>query len=192
MPTPLAVTGDPDADALLNENPLALMVGMLLDQQIAIEWAFASPAKLRDRLGGELDAHGVAAMGEDEIVAAFATKPALHRYPASMAKRTQALCRHLVEHHGGRADAVWTQAADAPDLRRRLLAIPGFGKQKTQIFIALLAKRFGVTPDGWEAQAGHYAEAGFHSVADLDGPDSVAALREHRAAMKATKTKSNP
>ena len=183
----LAVTGDAAADRLLNENPLALMVGMLLDQQIPIEWAFASPAKLEQRLGEPLTAEAVVRRSVDEVSEIFGQKPALHRFPTSMAKRTHALCDYLIDHHEGDAAAVWTEVDDAAELRRRLLALPGFGKDKTRIFIALLAKRFGVRPDGWEGEAGHFATDGFHSVADLDGPDAVEALRAHRAALKAAK-----
>ncbi|MDG2111420.1 MAG: HhH-GPD-type base excision DNA repair protein, partial [Actinomycetota bacterium] len=176
---------DADADALLNDNPLALLIGMLLDQQIAIEWAFASPHRLRQRLGRPLTASALAELTEDEVVELFAEKPALHRYPASMAKRAHKLCTHLVQHHDGDPTSVWSSAADARELRRSLLALPGFGKEKTRIFIALLAKRFGIAPPGWQDEAGLFAADGHHSVADLDGPDAVVALRDHRAALKA-------
>jgi uncharacterized HhH-GPD family protein len=185
MVTPVRPTGDADADALLNDNPLALLIGMLLDQQIAIEWAFASPHRLRQRLGRPLTASALAELTEDEVVELFAEKPALHRYPASMAKRAHKLCTHLVQHHDGDPTSVWSSAADARELRRSLLALPGFGKEKTRIFIALLAKRFGIAPPGWQDEAGPFAADGHHSVADLDGPDAVVALRDHRAALKA-------
>jgi uncharacterized HhH-GPD family protein len=183
--SPLRVTGDDGADDLLNDNPLALLIGMLLDQQIPIERAFAAPAQLRDRLGGRLDASTIAGRDVEDLVELFATRPALHRFPASMARRAHQLCRHLLEHHGGDAASVWNGVDDAEELRRRLLALPGFGKEKTAIFIALLAKRFGVTPSGWEREAGVFAEPGHHSVADLDGPAAVDALRQHRLALKA-------
>lgn len=192
MPTPLRPTGDDAADELLQTNPLALMTGMLLDQQVAIEWAFAGPLKLQSRLaadGHSLDAVTLAAMNEDDVVALFVAKPALHRYPAVMARRAKAMAEHILEHHGGDPADIWTAAENAADLRRRLMAVPGYGKDKTQIFIALLAKRFGVEPDGWQKEAGRFAAEGFHSVADLDSPDAVTALREHRAALKAAKKK---
>lgn len=185
MTTPVRPTGDPDADALLNDNPLALMVGMLLDQQIAIEWAFASPYRLQQRLGGLLTADTIADLSEDRMIELFAEKPALHRFPASMAKRTHKLCSYLVEHYEGDPSQVWADVPDAAELRRRLLALPGFGKEKTRIFISLLAKRFGVAPPGWEHEGGPFAAAGHRSVADLDGPEALIALREHRAALKA-------
>jgi len=191
-PTPLRPTGDDAADELLQTNPLALMTGMLLDQQVAIEWAFAGPLKLQSRLaerGLSLDAETLAAMSEDDVVALFVEKPALHRYPAVMARRAKAMAEHIVEHHDGDPARVWLEAEDAGALRRRLMAVPGYGKDKTRIFIALLAKRFGVTPDGWADEAGRLAEEGFNSVADLDGPEAVAALREHRAALTAARKK---
>ena len=143
----LYITGDPDADGLLNTDPLALLVGMLLDQQVPMEWAFGAPPKLKERLGGSIDAGHIAAMPLEELEVVFKGPPALHRFPGSMAKRTQQVCQHLVEHHGGRAEDLWEDAADAKDLLKRLNALPGYGKEKAKIFMALLAKRFGITPE---------------------------------------------
>ena len=179
------ITGDPEADELLNHDSLALLIGMLLDQQVPMEKAFRGPYDLKERLGGRLDAAEIAAADPDELAAVFARRPALHRFPGSMAARTQELCRHLVEHHGGRAEAVWTEAADGDDLFARVRALPGFGEQKARIFVALLAKRLGVTPPGWERAAGPYGRRGWFSVADVDGPDALARVREHKRAMKA-------
>ncbi len=181
----LPLTGDAPADELLEREPLALLIGMLLDQQVPMERAFHSPYELKERLGGRLDAAEMAAMDPDELAALFTQRPALHRFPASMATRTQELCRHLVDHHRGRADAVWAEAGSGEELLARLRALPGFGEQKARIFVALLGKRLGVAPPGWEETAGPYAQVGHFSVADVDGPDALAAVREHKKAMKA-------
>ena len=185
MAATLPLTGDDAADALLADDPLALLIGMLLDQQVPMEKAFRGPYDLKERLGGHLDAAEIAAADPDELASVFAQRPALHRFPGSMAARTQELCRHLVEHHGGRAEAVWSEAADGADLFARVRALPGFGEQKARIFVALLAKRLGVTPPGWEDAAGPYGRRGWFSVADVDGPDALARVREHKRAMKA-------
>lgn len=184
MPT-LRFTGDEDADRLLSENPFALLTGMLLDQQIAMEVAFLGPWRLQERLGEPLTPAVVAARDPEELETLFRTKPAIHRYPGSMATRVQALASHLVEHHDGEAADVWQGAADGRDLKRRLTALPGYGEQKARIFIALLAKRCGVTPDGWEAAAGAYAEPGYRSIADVVDVDSLQQVRESKQAAKA-------
>jgi uncharacterized HhH-GPD family protein len=181
----LYVSGDPEADALLEREPLALLIGMLLDQQVPMEKAFHSPYDLKERLGGRLDAAEIAAADPDELAGLFAERPALHRFPGSMARRTQDLCRHLVEHYGGRAERVWTDATAGEELLANLRALPGFGEQKARIFLALLAKRLGVTPPGWEDAAGAYGEQGWFSVADIDGPEALARVREHKRAVKA-------
>ncbi len=181
----LAVTGDPPADDLLNTDPLALLIAMLLDQQVPMEWAFASPLKLQERLGGALDAATIAAMPLEELEVAFKGPPALHRFPGSMAKRTQQLCQHLIEEHGGRAEAVWADATSGPDLVGRLNALPGYGGEKAKIFTALLAKRFGVHPDGWEAAARPFSDDTHRSVADVDSPDSLLEVRAFKKVMKA-------
>jgi uncharacterized HhH-GPD family protein len=181
----LPLSGDSKADQLLEEDPLALLIGMLLDQQVPMERAFHSPYDLKERLGGRLDAAEIAGMDGEDLVTVFRGPPALHRYPGSMAGRTQDLCRMLVERYDGRAEAVWATAASGRELFANLKALPGFGEQKARIFTALLAKRLGVTPPGWEDVAGAYGQPGHFSVADIDGPDALAAVREHKKAMKA-------
>ena len=181
----LAVTGDRDADGLLNRDPLALMIGMLLDQQVAIEFAFLGPHRLAERLGGHLDAQVIASMPPEEFVELCRARPALHRFPAAMADRLQAMCRHLVDHYDGDAAAIWRRVRRADTLRDRLLAVPGFGPEKTRIFIALLAKRFGRRPTGWEDEAGVFSDAELRSVADLDSPEALVALRDRRRILKA-------
>jgi uncharacterized HhH-GPD family protein len=181
----LAVTGDTAADRLLNTDPLALLIAMLLDQQIAIELAFIGPSRLAERLGGHLDAARISDMDPDEFAAIVRTKPALHRFPASMAGRIQAMCRHLVDEYDGDAAAIWRRVRSAETLRARLEAIPGFGPEKVKIFTAVLAKRFGRRPTGWERVAGVFADDQMRSVADLDSPAAVTALRDRRRALKA-------
>ncbi len=179
------ITGNPDDDQLLIDDPLALMIGMLLDQQVPMEWAFRSPARLRERLGGRLDAAEIAAMGPDAVADLFSRKPALHRFPGSMGKRAQALCEHLVQHHGGDAADVWEGAADAQDLSARVNALPGFGEEKSMIFIALLAKRFNRAPAGWEAVAGPFADDQPRSVADIGSEAELLDVRAWKKAKKA-------
>jgi uncharacterized HhH-GPD family protein len=181
----LAVTGDPQADALLVEEPLALLIGMLLDQQVPMEWAFRGPARLEERLGGRLDANEIAAMPEAALVAAFSEKPALHRFPASMAKRTHALCRYLAEESGGDAAAVWKGAKTGVDLLARVQALPGFGDEKAKIFVALLAKRFGVRPRGWKEAAAPFSDDTPRSVADIDSAEALERVRAWKKAQKA-------
>jgi uncharacterized HhH-GPD family protein len=181
----LAVTGNPAADELLNTDSLALLVGMLLDQQVPMEWAFSAPLTLRDRLGGSLDATAIASMDPEELAAAFKGPPALHRFPGSMAKRTQDLCRHLVDAYGGDAAKVWKDAATGAELFARLRALPGYGAEKAKIFTAVLAKRMGVRPEGWEQVAGPFADATPRSVADIDSAAALVQVREFKRAMKA-------
>jgi uncharacterized HhH-GPD family protein len=182
----LYLTGDPAADRLLEDDPFALLVGMVLDQQVPMERAFSAPKELRERLGGRLDAGQVAAMAPDDLAAAFSAKPALHRFPAAMAERVQAVAKLLVERYGGDAAAVWTTAADGAELLANLRSLPGFGEQKAKIFLALLGKRLGVRPPGWERAAGPYGEKGsFVSVADIDGVEALNRVREHKRQMKA-------
>lgn len=183
--TTFPVTGDADADTLLVTDPLALLIGMLLDQQIPMERAFHSPLELRDRLGAPLDAASIAAMDPDAFLAIFRQPPALHRFPASMGARVQALCQALVDHHGGKAANVWEQAADGADLLQRLQALPGFGKEKSRIFVAVLAKRFGLRPAGWETAAGPFADSSPRSVADIDSRESFDRVRAWKKAQKA-------
>ncbi len=180
----LAITGDDDADRLLNTDPLALLVGMLLDQQVPMEWAFRGPATLLDRLG-RLDTASIADMDPEAFLEACRTKPAIHRFPNSMAGRIQDLCRHLMENNDGDAADVWEGAADGADLARRLRALPGYGAEKTKIFVAILAKRMGVAPEGWRAAAGPFADDVPRSVADIDGPEALQDVRAWKKAQKA-------
>lgn len=181
----LFITGDAEGDELLNTDPLALVIGMLLDQQVPMEWAFSSPLRLKERLGGSLDAAQIAALPLDELEAVFKGPPALHRYPGSMAKRTQQLCQHLVDEHGGDAAAVWTGTDSGSELFTRLKALPGFGGEKAKIFLALLAKRFGIAPAGWEDPAAPFSDATPRSVADVDSAETLQRVREFKKAKKA-------
>ncbi|MFJ3440244.1 HhH-GPD-type base excision DNA repair protein [Streptomyces sp. NPDC086081] len=187
MDVTLHLAQDPEADALLGRSPLAALIGMLLDQQIPMEWAFKGPATIARRLGADdLDAHEIAAHEPEAFAALLAQKPAVHRYPGSMAKRIQQLCRYLVEHYDGDAEAVWRDAGTGGELLKRLAELPGFGKQKAQIFLALLGKQLGVRPAGWREAAGPYGEEkSFRSVADITGPESLARVRAHKQEMKA-------
>ncbi|MFJ6631214.1 HhH-GPD-type base excision DNA repair protein [Streptomyces sp. NPDC091376] len=175
-----------DADELLGRSPLAALVGMLLDQQVPMEWAFAGPYTIAQRMGTEdLDAHDIAARDPEAFVALLSEKPAVHRYPGSMAKRIQQLCQYLVDEYGGDPTALWKDVATGKELLARLNALPGFGKQKSQIFLALLGKQFGVTPQGWREAAGAYGEAGsYRSAADITGPESLAKVRAHKQEVK--------
>ncbi|KAB2973588.1 MULTISPECIES: HhH-GPD-type base excision DNA repair protein [unclassified Streptomyces] len=187
MDVTLHLAQDPEADALLGRSPLAALVGMLLDQQVPMEWAFKGPRTIADRLGADdLDAHEIAAQDPEAFAALLSEKPAVHRYPGSMAKRIQQLCQYLVEHYDGQAELVWKGVDDGRELLRRLQELPGFGKQKAQIFLALLGKRLGVRPEGWREAAGAYGEdESFRSVADITGPESLAKVRAHKQEMKA-------
>ena len=181
---PLQLSQDPVADALLDEEPLALLLGMLLDQQIPMEKAFRGPAVLQERLG-HLDAAKIADEPAESFAAVMAQPPAVHRFPGSMAKRVQDLCRYLVEHHDGRAEAVWDGVGSGAELLRRIEALPGFGRQKAQIFLALLGKQRGVRPDGWREAAGAYGDDGaLRSVADVVSPETLQAVRAYKQEQK--------
>jgi len=181
----LNITGDPEADALLDQSPFALLTGMLLDQQIPMETAFAGPAKLRDRLG-TLDPATVAALDPDKLAEVMKQTPAVHRFPGSMAARVQALAAAIVSDWGGDTAAIWTQGdPDGAEVLRRLKALPGFGEQKAKIFLALLGKQKGLTAAGWQQAAGDYGSEGYRSVADIVDADSLARVRDHKRAMKA-------
>jgi uncharacterized HhH-GPD family protein len=185
VPT-LRIAQDPAADDLLGRDPLALLIGMLLDQQFPMERAFAAPRLLADRLGVQrLDAAGLAATDPEELARVFQGPPALHRYPGSMAGRTQELCRLLVERYGGRAEHLWADVPDGATMLRRLGELPGFGAQKSKIFLALLGKQYGVTPPGWREAAGDYGlEGSRRSVADITGPESLAQVRAFKQEQK--------
>ena len=184
--TTLRLSGEPEADALLSKDPLALLIGMVLDQQVPLEWAFAGPAELRRRLGRDLDARAIAAMDPADLAATFSAKPALHRYPGSMAARVHDLCRVLVDDYGGRAEAVWDNPASGRELLDRVRALPGFGEQKAKIFVALLGKQFGVRPPGWEEVSAPFGDPGTHrSVADIVDAESLDRVRAYKQDMKA-------
>ena len=187
MDVTLHLAQDPEADAFLGRSPLAALIGMLLDQQIPMEWAFKGPWTIARRLGtDDLDAHEIAAQDPEAFAALLSEKPAVHRYPGSMAKRVQQLCQYLVEQYDGDPEAVWKDAASGRELFKRLQELPGFGKQKAQIFLALLGKQLGVRPEGWREAAGSYGEPeSFRSVADITGPASLAKVRAHKQEMKA-------
>ncbi|MGW1027767.1 HhH-GPD-type base excision DNA repair protein [Streptomyces sp. NPDC002577] len=187
MDVTLHLAQQPEADELLGRSPLAALVGMLLDQQVPMEWAFAGPYTIAQRMGADdLDAHEIAAQDPEAFAALLSAKPAVHRYPGSMAKRIQQLCQYLVEHYDGDASAVWEGVDSGKELLGRLGDLPGFGKQKAQIFLALLGKQLGVHPEGWREAAGPYGEAGsYRSVADITGPDSLTKVRAHKQEMKA-------
>ena len=188
----LHITGDPAADELLTTNPLALLVGMLLDQQVAMETAFAGPLKIRERIGS-LDAATIAGYDPDRFAEAFKTPPAVHRFPGSMAGRVQQLCAAIARDWDDDASAIWTRpaegATEGPDgatVLARLKALPGFGDQKAKIFLALLGKQCGFTGAGWREASAPYGEEGsFRSVADIVSPESLTKVREHKRAMKA-------
>jgi uncharacterized HhH-GPD family protein len=183
----LCIAQDADADALLDRDPLALLIGMLLDQQFPMERAFAGPGLIAQRLGvTELDARELAAYDPEALVQIFRGPPAVHRYPGSMAARVQSLAAAVVAQYDGDASRIWSDVADGRELFRRLSALPGFGTQKAQIFTALLGKQRGVTPPGWREAAGGYGEDGVHrSVADVVDAASLAQVREYKQAKKA-------
>ncbi|PXA70725.1 HhH-GPD-type base excision DNA repair protein [Cryobacterium arcticum] len=182
----LHLTGDDAADTLLSEDPFALLVGMLLDQQIAMEAAFAGPAKIRDRIGS-LDAKTLAGYEPDAFVEVFKQTPAVHRFPGSMAGRVQTLAGVVAEEWHGDAARIWTEGdPDGAEVLRRLKALPGFGEQKAKIFLALLGKRMGLTAAGWREASAPYGEEGsLKSVADIVDPESLARVRESKRAAKA-------
>jgi uncharacterized HhH-GPD family protein len=184
--TELCLAQDQDADALLSRDPLALLIGMVLDQQIPLEWAFKGPLHMTQRLGRDLDAADIAGRDPDELAKVFATPPAIHRFPGSMAGRVQQLCRVVADDYDGDAAAVWRDAKDGPDLLKRVEALPGFGKQKAKIFVALLGKQLGVKAKGWREAAGEFGEAkSFKSVADIKDTKSLEKVRAFKKQMKA-------
>jgi uncharacterized HhH-GPD family protein len=182
----LSLPIEPAANELLRRDPFALLVGMVLDQQFPLERAFSGPYVLAERLGHEPDAAELAGFDPEALAAIFATPPAVHRFPKSMAARVQEVSRLLVERYDGDAARLWNEAADGKDLLKRVSALPGFGRQKAQIFVALLGKQFGVRPEGWREAAGAYGEEGsYRSVADIVDDDSLVKVREFKQAMKA-------
>lgn len=182
----LHITAESDADDLLTSNPLALLVGMLLDQQVAMETAFAGPLKIEQRIGA-MDAATIAGYDPEAFADAFKTPPAVHRFPGSMAGRVQQLCAAVQQEWGGDAAAIWTAGSPTgAEVLKRLKALPGFGEQKAKIFLALLGKQCGFDGDGWREASAPYGEEGsFRSVADIVSPDSLTKVREHKRAVKA-------
>jgi uncharacterized HhH-GPD family protein len=182
------ITGDAHADEVLEGSPFALLTGMLLDQQFPMERAFAGPAKILDRFGN-LDPAQVAAADPEQFASLCAEPPAVHRFPGSMAERVQAVARIVTEEYDGQAERIWTEAADAKELLKRMTSLPGFGRQKAQIFIALLAKQRDVRPDGWEAVVGDYSLDGYRSVADVVDDSSLQKVRAYKQEKKAAAKK---
>ena len=175
-----------DANALLSRSPLALLIGMLLDQQVTIEKAFSSPADLVQRLGHEPDARELADYDPEALADVFAQRPALHRYPRAMAARVQDLCRLIADRYDGDPAAIWTRARSGADLLKRVGELPGFGAQKAQIFVALLGKQLGVRPKGWREAAGPFGErSSYRSVADIVDENSLARVRAFKQQLKA-------
>jgi uncharacterized HhH-GPD family protein len=187
----LHITGDDAADRLLSDDPLALLIGMLLDQQIAMETAFTGPKKIQERTGS-LSASALAAYDPEALVDVFRETPAVHRFPGSMAGRVQTLCETVATDWDDDAAAIWTKGdPDGAEVLARLKKLPGFGEQKAKIFLALLGKQYGFTGDGWREASAPYGEEGsFRSVADIASPESLAKVREYKKAMKAAAKKS--
>jgi uncharacterized HhH-GPD family protein len=183
QPMSIVWTGRPEADQLLAEDPLALLIGLVLDQQVKMEKAFGGPYDLKQRLG-QLDAAAIASMEPEALDAVFRQRPALHRFPGNMARRVQKLCRVVATEYGGDAGAIWRDVTDGDELARRISALPGFGEMKARITISVLAKKFDVRPPGWERHA-----ASWHTVADVDSPETMAEARDVKRRMKAGGTK---
>ena len=184
MPGTLYITGDKAADGLLNEDGTALLIGMLLDQQVPMEWAFTGPATLRERLG-HLDARKIAAMDVDEFVAVCSEKPAIHRFPGAMGKRIHQVCTVLADEYDGAASNIWKDVDSGAELYRRLHALPGYGEEKAKIFLAILGKRLNAAPRGWEEGASPFGDPTPRSIADVDSAESLARVREWKRAQKA-------
>lgn len=180
-PEDLFLTNEAEANRYIAREPLALLIGLVLHQQIPTEKAFHSPFVLRERLGRDLDATDIAAMDPEKLEALFKEKPALHRFPASMAKRVQGVCEHLANNYGGSVPALWEGVADCDELLARLLAIPGFGEYKARIYVGVLGERFGVRPDGWQKHTPTWP-----SVADVSSLDDLAELKVRKKAWKET------
>jgi uncharacterized HhH-GPD family protein len=183
----LHLSQDPEADALLSKSPFALLVGMVLDQQVPLEWAFASPKELQRRLGGTLEPRQVAEMDPNTLTKAFTDKPALHRYPGSMATRVHELAKLIVERYDGRTEKIWTGTSSGAELLKRIKELPGFGDQKAKIFVALLGKQLQVRPPGWEAVSAPFSDGGsYRSVADIADEATLGKVRAFKQELKAT------
>ena len=179
----IQITGDAHADAVLTDSPFALLVGMMLDQQYPMEHAFRGPAKVLDRFGS-LEPAAIAAADPEAFKALCSTPPAIHRFPGSMAERLQTLAAIVEERYAGHAERIWTEASSGADVLKRVMELPGFGRQKAQIFTALVAKQLGVRPDGWQEAVGDYALEGYRSVADVVDPASLKKVREFKQEKK--------
>jgi uncharacterized HhH-GPD family protein len=185
---PIWLTGDAEADQLLTEDDNALLIGMVLDQQVPMEKAFSGPLVIAQRMGGLFDVAAIAAMSEDDFVALCSRPPAIHRFPAAMAKRVRQVCQVLTEDYDGQAVNIWRDAQSGDEVRASLERLPGFGADKAAIFTAVLGKLRGITPDGWREAAGYYGESGtFRSVADIVDSDSLQKVRETKKSVKAAK-----
>ncbi|MEY3806475.1 MAG: hypothetical protein RIR69_1287 [Actinomycetota bacterium] len=180
----LYITGNPDSDTLLNSNGTALLIGMLLDQQVPMEWAFNGAFTLKQRLG-HLDPRHIADMDPDQFLAVCLEKPAIHRFPKAMAQRIQGMCAIIAEKYKNKGDNLWKGVATGDELFARLRELPGFGEEKAQIFIALLAKRFDVQPDGWKKAAGVFSDKNPRTVADITSPETLLKVRAWKKAEKA-------
>ena len=178
------ITGDPKADAVLDESPFALLVGMMLDQQYPMEHAFRGPSKVLDRFGS-IDPAAIASADPEEFTRLCSTPPSIHRYPGSMSARLQELARIVESEYDGDASRLWTEASTGGELLKRVMALPGFGKQKAQIFVTMLAKQLDVRPEGWEKAVGAYAEDGYRSVADVVDAVSLQKVRDFKKQKKA-------
>lgn len=185
----LWLTGDAASDRLLSTDANALLLGMTLDQQVPMEKAFSGPAVIAQRMGGSLDVAKIAAMDTEEFVALCSERPAIHRFPGSMGKRVQQVCRALVDDYDGDAENIWAGVSDGATVLKRLKALPGFGEQKGKIFLALLGKQWGITPSGWQRAAGDYGKDGFRSVADVTDNGSLQKVRETKKQVKAAAKK---
>jgi uncharacterized HhH-GPD family protein len=183
---PISLPVDDEANELLSRNALALLIAMLLDQQVPFERAFSAPRDLVRRLGHEPTAEELATFNPEALAAVFAERPALHRFPKAMAARTQVLAQLIVAEYDGDAAALWTTAPSGAELLKRVSALPGFGEVKAKIFVALLGKQLGVQPDGWREAAGAFGDEGSHvSVADIVDTESLGRVRSYKQSMKA-------
>jgi uncharacterized HhH-GPD family protein len=183
--TAIHLTGNPSADALLSENANALLVGMVLDQQVPLEKAFSGPAVIAERMNGTFDVAAIAELSEEDFVALCAQKPAIHRFPGSMAKRVRQVCQRLVQDYDSDVERLYAQASTGAELKAALAQLPGFGEQKAAIFTALLGKQRGVTPPGWQEASSPYGDEGTHvSVADIVDHESLLKVRAAKQAAK--------
>ncbi|MBM3661650.1 MAG: Fe-S cluster assembly protein HesB [Actinobacteria bacterium] len=183
----IPITGDDASDRLLQDEPLALVIGMLLDQQVPMEWAFKGPATLRERLGGQLDAASIAAMDVEEFVAICSEKPAVHRFPSSMGSRVHDLCAFILDRYDGDAGRIWKGVRSAPVLLERIRELPGYGEEKSKILLAILAKRLGKRPNGWEEAAAPFSDDEPRSVADVGSREQLLEVREWKQMMKSAR-----